>query len=228
MAAARRFFERAIDLHDVRGKITIDKSSANTAGIDAPIEDSGAGIELRQSKYLNNLVEQGHRAVKRRVRPMPGFKSFWSATRIIAGVETMDMIKKGQLACPKGQAMSVADRFCRLAFSSHSAIAVFARLHFLIATAPARDGPSSHIPHAQPPVARDLPRHGVRADRSGRAVVVENSRRRQDRAAPEGPPFQRRNPGDRKHTGSSTAGRLIMPTDPHTPLLTIARFPPQS
>lgn len=47
MAAARRFFERAVDLHDVPKKITIDKSGANTAAVHALIEDSGASIELR-------------------------------------------------------------------------------------------------------------------------------------------------------------------------------------
>jgi len=66
MAAARRFFERAIGLHDVPEKITIDKSGANTAAVRGIIADSGAPIELRQSKYLSNLVEQDHRAVKRR------------------------------------------------------------------------------------------------------------------------------------------------------------------
>src|SRR5664279_3389313 len=79
VAAARRFFERAIDLHDVPEKITIDKSGANTAAVRGLVADSGLSIELRQSKYLNNVVEQDHRAVKRRIRPMMGFKSFWSA-----------------------------------------------------------------------------------------------------------------------------------------------------
>jgi transposase-like protein len=116
MAAARRFFERAIGLHDVPEKITIDKSGANTAAVRALIDDRGASIELRQSKYLNNLVEQDHRAIKRRVRPMLGFKSFRSATKILAGIETMHMIKKGQLACPDGQVMSAADQFYSLAF----------------------------------------------------------------------------------------------------------------
>lgn len=116
MAAARRFFERAIGLHDVPEKITIDKSGANTAAVRALIDDRGASIELRQSKYLNNLVEQDHRAIKRRVRPMLGFKSFRSATKILAGIETMHMIKKGQLACPDGQVMSAAAQFYSLAF----------------------------------------------------------------------------------------------------------------
>ena len=116
MAAARRFFERAIGLHDVPEKITIDKSGANTAAVRALIDDRGASIELRQSKYLNNLVEQDHRVIKRRVRSMLGFKSFRSATKILAGIETMHMIKKGQLACPDGQVMSAAAQFYSLAF----------------------------------------------------------------------------------------------------------------
>ncbi|HEX6708023.1 MAG TPA: IS6 family transposase [Albitalea sp.] len=115
VAAARRFFERAIDLHDVPEKISIDKSGANTAAVSSLIDDSGAAIELRQSKYLNNLVEQDHRAVKRRTRPMLGFKEFRSAARIITGIETMHMIRKGQLHCPKGQVMSAAEQFYSLA-----------------------------------------------------------------------------------------------------------------
>jgi len=116
VAAARRFFERAIDRHSVPEKITIDKSGANTAAVQGLIDDSGASIELRQSKYLNNLVEQDHRAIKRTVRPMFGFKSFWSAAKLIAGIETMHMIKKEQMACLEGQVMSAADQFYCLAF----------------------------------------------------------------------------------------------------------------
>lgn len=115
MAAACRFFERAIDLHDVPEKITIDKSGANTAAVRGLVADSGQSIELRLSKYLNNVVEQDHRAVKRRTRPMMAFKSFWSAARIIAGIETMHMVKKGQLRCPGGLAFSAADYFYSLA-----------------------------------------------------------------------------------------------------------------
>lgn len=110
------FFERAIDLHDVPEKITIDKSGANTAAVNGLIADSGVAIELRQSKYLNNLVEQDHRAIKRRTRPMLGFKDFWSAAKIIAGIETMHMIRKGQSACPEGQYTSAAEQFYSLAF----------------------------------------------------------------------------------------------------------------
>jgi len=115
LAAARRFFEQAIELHGVPEKITIDKSGANTAAVRSLVADSGVQIELRQSKYLNNLVEQDHRAIKRRTRPMLGFKTFWSAAKLISGIETMHMIKKGQLRCPAGLVASAADGFYSLA-----------------------------------------------------------------------------------------------------------------
>ena len=105
----------ANNLQAVREKITIDKSGANTAAVRGIVADSGAPIKLRQSKYLNNLVEQDHRAIKRRTRPMMGVKEFHSAARIIAGIETMHMIKKGQLRCPARLVDSDADRFYRLA-----------------------------------------------------------------------------------------------------------------
>ena len=78
--------------------------------------DSGADIELRQSKYLNNIVEQDHRAIKRIVRPMLGFKSFRCASILIAGTETMHMIKKAQLDRPTAQASTAASQFYSLAF----------------------------------------------------------------------------------------------------------------
>ena len=115
-AVARRFLERAIDLHGVPEKITIDKSGANTAAIEGIRTDSGADIEMRQIKYLNNIVEQDHRAIKRVVRPMLGFKTFRCARALIAGIETMHMIRKGQLDVPEGQASSAASQFYSLAF----------------------------------------------------------------------------------------------------------------
>ena len=67
-----RLFEQASNLHDVPEKISIDKSGANTASVRGLMEDSGLSIELRQSKYFNNIVERDHRAIKRRVRPLTG------------------------------------------------------------------------------------------------------------------------------------------------------------
>lgn len=54
------------------------------------------GIQLRQVKYLNNIVEQDHHFIKKRIRPMLGLKSLRTAKQIIAGMEAMHMIKKGQ------------------------------------------------------------------------------------------------------------------------------------
>ena len=91
------------------------QSGPNTAAVKGLVADSGVAIELRQSKYLNNLIEQDHRAIKRIVRPMLGFKDFNCARKLIAGIETMHMVKKGQLDCPKGPALSAADQFYSLA-----------------------------------------------------------------------------------------------------------------
>ena len=94
-AAARAFFERAIGLHNLPEKVAIDKSGSNKAAIVSIQADSGLTIVLRQSKYLNNIVEQDHRAIKRVTRPMLGFESFRCARIIIAGIGTMHIIRKG-------------------------------------------------------------------------------------------------------------------------------------
>jgi putative transposase len=56
-----------------------------------------ASLSVRQVKYLNNVVEQDHRAIKRRTRPMLGFKDFNCARDILSGIEVMHMIKKEQV-----------------------------------------------------------------------------------------------------------------------------------
>ena len=114
-AAARRFLTQTFALHGLPEKITIDKSGANAAAIESLQVDSGTQITMRQNKYLNNLIEQDHRAVKRILRPILGFKSFRCARILIAGIETMHMIKKGQLDCPGGQGVSAAQQFYSLA-----------------------------------------------------------------------------------------------------------------
>lgn len=96
-------------------KVTIDKSGANKSAIDQIIENRDMAIEVRQIKHLNNVVEQDHRAIKRNIRPMLGFKSFRSAASVLAGIELMYMIRKGQMAMPGRDGMSFADRFYALA-----------------------------------------------------------------------------------------------------------------
>ena len=54
-------------------------------------------MQLRQQKYLNNIVEQDHHFIKKQIRSMLGFKCFDTATSILSGVEAMHMIKKEQL-----------------------------------------------------------------------------------------------------------------------------------
>ncbi len=113
--AALRFFRKAVRQHGLPDKVTIDQSGANKAALDAFQEEIGHKIEIRQSKYLNNLVEQDHRAIKRIIRPMLGFKSFRSARTTLQGIELMHMIKKNQLIIPDIQSLSAAEQFYSLA-----------------------------------------------------------------------------------------------------------------
>jgi putative transposase len=110
--AALRCLRKAIKGSGTTRKITIDKSGANAAAIER-YNEHDEEIATRQVKYLNNIVEQDHRAVKRLTRPMLGFKWFWSAGITIAGIEIMHMIRKGQLRstgkfCPAQQFYSLA------------------------------------------------------------------------------------------------------------------------
>jgi len=99
--AAKRFFTKAILNNGTPLKINIDKSGANTAALEEINEERVDArkkpIEVRRIKYLNNIVEQDHRFIKRLTRPMLGFKSFISAGITLAGIEIVRMIKKGQL-----------------------------------------------------------------------------------------------------------------------------------
>ena len=94
----------------------MDKSGANKAAIDGINHDRELPVEVRQIKHLNNIVEQDHRAIKRIVRPMLGFKVFRCARILIAGIETMHMIRKGQIDYHDGEVLSAADQFYSLAF----------------------------------------------------------------------------------------------------------------
>ena len=94
-------------------KAAMDKSGANKAAIDAINVDRDVPIVVRQVTYRNNIVEQDHHAIKRVTRPMPGFKSFRYAARVIAGVELIHMIRKGQFAID-GIVMSFANQFYAL------------------------------------------------------------------------------------------------------------------
>ncbi|WP_412524095.1 IS6 family transposase [Burkholderia sp. S-53] len=96
-AAARRYFEKSIAQNCMPETVTIDKSGANLAALKDLNATREQPIKIRQRKYLNNIVEQDHRAIKRRTRPMMGFKDFHCARILLGGIEVMHMIAKGQM-----------------------------------------------------------------------------------------------------------------------------------
>ena len=103
LAAARRFFKQAIGINGVPDRVVIDKSGANLAGLMAVnviLKFTGTGriVTIRQVKYLNNILEQDHRLIKRITGPMMGFKAFHSAAATLAGIEVAHMIRKRQFA----------------------------------------------------------------------------------------------------------------------------------
>ena len=97
--AAKSFFSKAIRENGKPEKINVDKSGSNKAALDAINQEylDAQQIEIRQNKYLNNMIEQDHRFIKKRTRPMLGFKSFNGVRQTIKGIEILHMIKKGQL-----------------------------------------------------------------------------------------------------------------------------------
>jgi putative transposase len=114
--AALRFLKKAIRRNGLPETITIDGSDANEAAIKRYNEEYGTTIAIRQVKYLNNVVEQDHRAVKRVTRPMLGFKSFEAAQGTLVGIELMHMIKKKQMALEAGdEGLTAAALFYSLA-----------------------------------------------------------------------------------------------------------------
>ena len=79
--------------------ITVDKNPAYPPAIEKLKNEKNLfkNVEIRQIKYLNNIIEQDHRSIKRIVNPMLGFQSFRSANETLKGIEAMNMIKKGQV-----------------------------------------------------------------------------------------------------------------------------------
>jgi len=114
-AAALRFFDKAMKASGAPEKLTMDKSGANKAAMDEINDRGETPVTLRQVKYLNNIVEQDHRAVKRITKPMLNFKSFRAAKNVLAGIELMHMIRKGQLMLQGCIKLSFADQFYALA-----------------------------------------------------------------------------------------------------------------
>jgi len=100
--AATAFFKQAINNNGFPHKVVMDKSGANYAGIEninmlLMLAGLISFVEILQVKYLNNLIEQDHRFIKKITKSMMGFNAFHSAKATIDGIETAHMIRKGQL-----------------------------------------------------------------------------------------------------------------------------------
>jgi putative transposase len=93
----------------------MDKSGANQAALEQLNNTREIPATIRQVKYLNNIVAQDRRAIKRITRPMLGFKSFRAAQAVLVGIELMHMIRKSQLLMDGCVDMSFADQFYALA-----------------------------------------------------------------------------------------------------------------
>ena len=124
MAAAKRFLRKALSRHARPERFVIDGSQTNREAIlscdttsrlrDRPRRKLKP-IQIRQSAYLNKRIEQDHRAVKRRIRPMLGFKSTVSARTILGGIEMVHMMRKGQAKYARNPQPSLAEQFDLLA-----------------------------------------------------------------------------------------------------------------
>jgi IS6 family transposase len=99
--AAKKFLKKALSSNhnQIPREITVDKNPAYPPAIDKLKNDKilPKNVGIQQIKYLNNIIEQDHRSIKRIVNPMLGFQSFRSANKTLKGIEAMNMIKKGQV-----------------------------------------------------------------------------------------------------------------------------------
>lgn len=99
--AAERFFRKVLKAEhtQVPRVVTVDKNAAYPVAVERLKGDETLSetTELRQKKYLNNIIEQDHRGIKKLVKPGKGFKSFNTARRTLKGYEAMNMIRKGQV-----------------------------------------------------------------------------------------------------------------------------------
>ena len=116
-AAATAFFTRAIGNNGFPDRVVIDKSGANLAGLQNMnclliLNGWLWLIEILQVKYLNNIIEQDHRFIKKLTRQMKGFKSFSSASATLEGIEVAHMIRKRQF---KASGQSAFQQFAALA-----------------------------------------------------------------------------------------------------------------
>jgi transposase-like protein len=124
LIAAKRFFQQALDRHGRPDRVVIDGSQTNREAIvscdaanrgETGDDETTRPITIKKSKYLNNRIEQDHRRIKRRTRPMLGFKSVASASIILSGIELVHMMRKRQARFAYNPNPSLAEQFAMLA-----------------------------------------------------------------------------------------------------------------
>jgi transposase-like protein len=124
LTAAKRFLRKAPKRHDRPERIVIDGSQTNreailTCDTTSRLQDRSRRIlnpiRIRQSAYLNTRVEQDHRAIKRRIRPMLGFQTVHTARAILGGIEMIHMMRKGLARYACNPQPSLAEQFDLLA-----------------------------------------------------------------------------------------------------------------
>ena len=103
VAAAKRFFRKAMENHATPRVITLDAYAASHRAISElkSVGELPRRVRIRSSRYLNNVVEQDHRRIKQRIRPMLGFKRFETAAITISGIELAERIRKQQFKTGK-------------------------------------------------------------------------------------------------------------------------------
>ena len=99
--AAQRFFKKALSSNhnQIPRVVTVDKNPAYPPAIDELKNEKNLfkNVEIRQTRYLNNIIEQDHRSIKRIIVPMLGFQFFHSASKTLKGIEAINIVKKRQV-----------------------------------------------------------------------------------------------------------------------------------
>ena len=120
VSAAKRFFKKMMRAEHRRlpFSISVDKNAAYPEAFSTSQEERivPKDCKLRRVKYLNNVIEQDHRFIKKKVRASQCFKSFHTAERTLEGIESVNMMRKGQVkrlsgSDARGQAKFVASLF---------------------------------------------------------------------------------------------------------------------
>jgi IS6 family transposase len=150
VSAAKRFFKKKMMRAEHRRlpfSISVGKNAAYPEAFSTPQEDLivPKNCKLRRVKYLNNVIEQDHRFIKKKVRASQCFKSFHTAERTLEGIEAVNMIRKGQVkrlaGCEaQGQAAFVASLFGIAA--ERETLNILPRPKIIFATQPSRLAPS--------------------------------------------------------------------------------------